>query len=66
LTDLATSEGRVRLREREATKDEIGRLLRDVCDGRALRLYRGQKILCPDATGPRIEKGDTIVELVRS
>lgn len=66
LTDLATSEGRVRLREREATVDEIGRLLRDVCDGRALRLYRGQKILCPDATGPRIEKGDTIVELVRS
>ena len=66
LTDLATSEGRVRLREREATKDAIGRLLRDVCDGRALRLYRGQKILCPDATGPRIEKGDTIVELVRS
>ena len=66
LTDLATCEGRVRLREREATKDEIGRLLRDVCDGRALRLYRGQKILCPDATGPRIEKGDTIVELVRS
>jgi len=64
LADLATTRGNVRLREREATKEEVGQLLKDVTGGRALRLYRGEEIFCPDDTGPRIEPGDTILEIV--
>ena len=66
LTDLATTEGRMRLREREVTQGEVGQLLKDVSGGRALRLYRGKEILCThDAEPPRIETGDKIVEIVR-
>jgi voltage-gated potassium channel len=66
LTDLATTEGQLRLREREVTQSEVGQLLKDVSGGRALRLYRGKRILCPDdAESPRIEPGDMIVEIVR-
>jgi voltage-gated potassium channel len=67
LTDLATTEGRVRLREREVTQSEVGQFLKDVSGGRALRLYRDKKVLCTDdAAPPRIERGDMIVEIVRA
>ena len=67
LTDLATTEGRIRLREREVTQSEVGQLLKDVSGGRALRLYRGSQVLCSDDAEPsRIEPGDMIVEIVRA
>ena len=67
LRDLATARGDVRLREREATEDEIGQFLKDVCDGRVLRLYRGANVLSPWDTGPpRIQAGDRLLELVPS
>jgi len=67
LTDLATTEGRMRLRERKVTEGEVGQLLKDISGGRVLRLYRGKDVLCSDdGEQPRIEAGDTIVEIVRS
>lgn len=67
LRDLATSRGDVRLREREATADEVGQSLRDACDGRVLRVYRGTKAFSPwDLGPPHIERGDKILELVPS
>jgi len=66
LTDLATTKGQMRLRERKVTQSEVGLLLKDLSGGRAVRLYRGKEILCPDdAEPPRIEPGDMIVEIVR-
>jgi voltage-gated potassium channel len=66
LTDLATTRGNVTLREREVSKDEIGKSLGDICAGRAVRLYRGDEILCPDdAIPPRVEAGDVVLEIVR-
>src|SRR6478672_610710 len=66
LTDLANTEGQMRLREREVTQDEVGQFLKDLSGGRALRLYRGKEIMCPDDAEPRrIEAGDMIVEIVR-
>lgn len=65
LSDLATTRGKVRLRERTAAREEIGQLLKDVSGGRALRLYRGGEILCPDDDDPpRVEQGDMILEIV--
>jgi len=66
IADLATTQGNVRLREREAAQEEVGQLLKDLSGGRALRLYRGAEILCPDdPEPPRVEHGDMIVEIVR-
>src|SRR6478735_1722074 len=48
LTDLATTEGRMRLRERKVTEGEVGQLLKDISGGRVLRLYRGKDVLCSD------------------
>jgi voltage-gated potassium channel len=65
LTDLATARGNVRLRERQATEDEVGCLLKDISSGRVLRLYRGEAMLGPDDPGPpRVEHGDLILVLV--
>jgi voltage-gated potassium channel len=67
LTDLATTEGRMRLRERKVTEAEIGHLLKDISGGRVLRLYRGKEVLCTDDPNPpRIHAGDMIVEIVRA
>ena len=65
IRDLATARGDVRLREREARPDEVGQYLKEACEGRALRLYRGAQALSPwDPSPPRIEAGDQILELV--
>lgn len=64
LTDLATTRGE-RLREREASADEIGQLLKDVRGGRAVRLHRGSEVFgrdAPDLT--RVERGDLIIEIL--
>jgi len=64
LADLATTRGD-RIREREASPDEVGRFLKEVRGGRAVRLYRGDEVLGPDDPGPpRVENGDMIVEIV--
>ena len=66
LADLATTEGQMRLREREVTESEVGQFLSDISSGRALRLYRGKELLSlDDAKPPRIEAGDMILEIVR-
>jgi voltage-gated potassium channel len=64
LADLATTRGD-RLREREASQEEVGLFLKDISGGRAVRLYRGNDAFGPDDPNlPRIESGDLIVEIV--
>lgn len=64
LADLATTRG-VKLREREASEEDIGKLLREVGSGRVLRAYRGTEILCIDDEVPaRVQAGDMIIEIV--
>ena len=65
MSDLATVKGRVMLRERETTKDELGKSLRGLDNAVGLRLYRAGKAFGfwePEADV--IEAGDTIVEIV--
>ena len=67
LADLATSEGRVMLRERVIEADEIGRSLREVCTGQAVRLIRdGQSHAPSDPTFQRLAPGDRILEIIDS
>ena len=40
LADLASMKGKVRIIEREVSADEIGKSLKDVCDGLGLRVIR--------------------------
>jgi voltage-gated potassium channel len=64
LHDLVTTEGQVVLREREAKPEEFGRSLKDVCDGLAVRLYRGGLVHAPWDKSTRIKAGDMILEVV--
>ena len=64
LHDLVTTEGEVVLREREVRADEVGRSLKEICDGQAVRLYRGGLIHAPWGPQTRIQEGDTILEIV--
>lgn len=65
LRDLATARGDIRLRERKVTADEVGQSLKDACNGRAVRLYRGKEVLSPwDASPTHIRPGDQILEMV--
>jgi len=65
MADLAASGGRVALRERSVTQDEVGKPLADLQTGLGHRIYRGRKIFGfwePEAK--RLEEGDLIVEVV--
>jgi len=65
IADLVTTEGKVALRERLARADEVGRPLKDVCRGLAVRLHRGTEVHSPwDLAADRIEQGDLILEIV--
>ncbi len=67
LTDLATSEGRVLLRERVVEEHEVGRLLADVCTGQPVRLIRDSKAFA--ANDPELQTlnaGDRILEIIDS
>jgi voltage-gated potassium channel len=67
LTDLATSAGRVELRERIVTPEEVGRSPKDVCTGQAVRLIRDGKPHAP--TDPKFQQlaaGDRILEIIDS
>lgn len=65
IADLATSTGKVTLRERLVSPDEIGKSLRESCRGIGVRLYRGgvaYSALTEEAK--RLQKGDKILEII--
>jgi len=65
MADLAASGGRVVLREREVTAEEVGKPLADITTGLGHRIYRGHQDFCfwePEASS--LEAGDIIVEVV--
>ncbi|MDN4632404.1 potassium channel family protein [Sphingomonas sp. PvP056] len=65
MADLAAAGGRVALRERAVTAEEVGKPLSGITTGLGHRIYRGQHIFCfwePEAA--RLEAGDQIVEVV--
>jgi voltage-gated potassium channel len=64
LHDLVTTEGEVVLREREVQPEEIGKTLKEICNGLAVRLYRGGMIHAPWGQSTQIKPGDTILEIV--
>ena len=64
LHDLVTTDGHVMLREREATPEEVGHRLKDVCNGLAVRLYRGGLVHAPWDKSSKIQRGDMILEIV--
>jgi voltage-gated potassium channel len=67
LADLATSEGRVELRERVVQPEEVGRSLAEICTGQAVRLIRGGKAHAPsDPSFQRLAPGDRILEIIDS
>jgi voltage-gated potassium channel len=67
LADLATSEGRVRLRERVVEPHEVGFSLDQICTGQAVRLIRDGKPHAPsDAAIHRLSPGDRILEIIDS
>jgi len=67
LIDLATSAGRVELRERLVTANEVGRSADEICTGQAVRLIREGKSHAPhDAAFRRLTPGDRILEIIDS
>ena len=67
IADLATSAGRVELRERVVAPDEVGRTLQEICTGQAVRLIRGGKPHAPgDPVFQRLAPGDRILEIIDS
>ena len=64
LHDLVTTEGQVMLRERAAKAEEVGKSLKEVCDGLAVRLYRGGIVHAPWDPAAKIKPGDMILEIV--
>jgi voltage-gated potassium channel len=67
LNDLATSEGRVMLREREVEQHEVGKSADEICTGQAVRLIRDNKPHGPhDAAFGRLIPGDRVLEIIDS
>ena len=67
IADLATSAGRVELRERVVLPEEVGRSLQEICTGQAVRLIRDGKPHPPgDPTFQRLAPGDRILEIIDS
>ena len=67
LSDLATSEGQVMLRERVVEAHEVGRSADEICTGQAVRLIRDGKPLGPrDAAFGRVVPGDRVLEIIDS
>jgi len=65
ISDLVTTEGKVALREREVRKDEVGKSLKDICRGLAVRVYRDGEPHGPwDQAAAALRKGDSILEIV--
>jgi voltage-gated potassium channel len=65
MADLAASGGRVVLREREVSAEEVGKPLSAITTGLGHRIYRGDRAFCFwDAEAARLEAGDLILEVV--
>jgi hypothetical protein len=64
--DLLDSRGPLRLLERRARPDEVGRRATELRDGHCLRLFRGtRQIEGSDASANTIEAGD-VLQLIES
>ncbi len=67
IADLATSAGRVELRERVVAPNEVGRSLQEICTGQAVRLIRDGRPHAPnDPRFQRLAPGDRILEIIDS
>jgi voltage-gated potassium channel len=67
IADLASTEGRVMLRERVAEPDEVGKALWEICTGQAVRVIRNGIPHGPkDPAFEMIEPGDRILEIIDS
>ena len=67
IADLATSAGRVELRERVITGDEVGRSVEEICKGQPVRLIRhGKPHPLGDPASTHLAPGDRILEIVSS
>ena len=67
LADLATSEGKVMLRERVVEPHEVGRSPDEICTGQAVRLIRdGQPHNRRDPAFRKLAAGDRILEIIDS
>jgi voltage-gated potassium channel len=67
LNDLATSEGRVMLRERIVGEDEAGLSPHQMCSGQVVRLIRdGRAYPTGDAAFRSLRSGDRILEIIDS
>ena len=65
LADLASTVGRVMLRERLAEPDEVGKALWEICTGQAVRVIRNGIPHGPrDPAFEMIEPGDRILEII--
>ena len=65
MADLAATHGRVALRERDVTPEEVGMALRDIATGLGHRIYRDDKVIGFWETGAnRLETGDVLLEVV--
>ena len=65
IADLATSSGKVALRERAVAPAEVGTLLCDLATGLGVRIYRGDTTI--DAADPgkgKLRAGDRVLEIV--
>ena len=67
LSDLATSAGRVELRERLVEPHEVGRSVEQVCTGLAVRVIRdGRPYAARDPIVQNLARGDCILEIIDS
>jgi voltage-gated potassium channel len=67
LNDLATSEGRVMLRERIVGDGEVGRSPHEICTGQVVRLIReGRAHAAGDPVFQSLRAGDRILEIIDS
>ena len=65
LSDLATTEGSVILRERLVEESEVGKAAADICTGQAVRLIRNGEAVSPrDPAFNKLISGDRVLEII--
>jgi voltage-gated potassium channel len=64
VADLVTQRGRIALRERVVTAQEVGRTLAELTTGQGLRIYRGGDAIGCTGAAAVLRDGDTIIEIV--